>query len=187
MPDDASLFDGFRTKPLLALTPHSLSKIEPLIWSIPSDSNHKISCALVTGDVSDTGGGTSVSSVLCMQRNLLCKARRCSISEAAGEVGEEGAAVVVWIDSSEAGAAAGVAATGLTLVGGSVGAVVTSARDGVAATGSTMGGGLGGGSRYLTLLMLSFADLFSSIPRFYGASIWVHLGRGVVTFSTTTL
>ena len=164
MPADASLFDGLRTKPLLALTPHSLSQIEPLIWSIPSDSNHKVSCALVTGGVSDTGGGMSVPSVSCMQINLLRKVRHRFISEAGGEVGEERVAVVIWTSAAAAGAAAGVAATGLTL-----------------------GGGSGGGSRHLTLLMLSVADLFSSFPRLYEASIWVHLGRGVVTFSTPPL
>ena len=171
MPDDASLFDGLRTKPFLAFTPHSLSQIEPLIWSSPADSNHEVSCALVTGGVSDTGRGTSVPSVSCMQSNLLRKARCRSISEAGGEVGEEGASVVVWTAVSVAGAAAGVAATGLTLGGGSGGAVATSAGAGVAATVLTMGGGSGGGSRHLTLLMISVADLFSSFPRFYEASI----------------
>ena len=82
MPADAYLFDGLRIKPLLALTPHSLSQIELLIWSSPSDLNHEVSCALVTGGVSDTGGGTSVPSVSCMQSNLLRKARHRSISEA---------------------------------------------------------------------------------------------------------
>ena len=84
MPADASLFDGIRTKPLLALTPHSLSKIEPLIWSSTSDSNHKVSCALVTGGVTDTGGGTLVPSGSCMQSNLLRKSHRRSIAEAEG-------------------------------------------------------------------------------------------------------
>ena len=87
MPADAYLFDGLGNKPLLALTHHSLSQREPLVWSIPYVSNHEVSCALVTGGVSDTGGGTSVPSVSCMQSNLLCKARRRSISEAGGEVG----------------------------------------------------------------------------------------------------
>ena len=187
MPADASLFDGLRTKPLLALIPHSLSQIEPLIWSSPSDSNHKVSCALVTGDISDTGGGTLIPSVSCIQSNLLRKAHRHSISEAGGEVGEEGAAVVIWTAAAAAGAAAGVAATGLKLGGGSGGSVATGAGAGVAATGSTMGGVLCQGSRHLTLLMLSVADLFSSFPILYKASIWVHLGRGVVTFSTTPL
>ena len=95
--------------------------------------------------------------------------------------------MVVWTAAAAAGAAAGVAATSLTLGGGSGGAVATGARDGVATTGPTMGGGLGGGSRHLILLMLSVADLFSSFPRLYKASIWVHLGHGVVTFSTTPL
>ena len=102
MPADASLFDGLRTKPLLDLTPHYLSKIEPLIWSSPSDSNHEISCALVMCGVSDTGGGTSVPSVLCMQSNLLRKARRRSIPKAGGEVGEEGLAVVIWTAAAAA-------------------------------------------------------------------------------------
>ena len=87
-----------------------------------------------------------VPSVLCMQINLLCKARRRSISEAGGEVGEEVAAVVIWTAAAAAGASAGVAATGLTLVGGSVGSVATGVGAGVAATGLTMGDVLGGGS-----------------------------------------
>ena len=187
MPDDASLLDGIMTKPLLALTPQSLSQIEPLIWSSTSDLNHKVSCALVTGGVTDTGGGTSVTSVSCTQSNLLRKACLCSIAEAAGEAIEEGSEVVLWTAAEAAGAAAGVTETGLTLGGGSGGAVATSAAAGVVATGYTLGGGSGGGSRHLTLLMLSVVDLFSSFPRLYEASIWVHLGRGVVTFSTTTL
>ena len=95
--------------------------------------------------------------------------------------------MVVCTAAAAAGAEAGVAATGLTLGGGSGGAVATGAGAGVAATGSILGGGLGGGSRYLTLLTLIIADLFSSFPRLYEASIWVHLGRGVVTLSTTPL
>ena len=87
-----------------------------------------------------------VPSVSCMQSNLLCKARRRSISEAGIEVGEEVAAVVVWTDAAAAGKAASVAATGLTLVGGLGGAVATGAGAGVAATGLTMGGGSAGGS-----------------------------------------
>ena len=54
--------------------------------------------------------------------------------------------MVVWTDAAAAGVMAGVAATGFTL-----------------------GGGSGGGSRNLTLLMLSVADLFSSFPRLYEA------------------
>ena len=127
MPADASLFDGLRTKPLLALTPPSLSKIEPLIWSSTSDSNHEVSCALVTGGVSDTGGGTSVPSVSYMQSNLLRKARCHYISKAGGEVGEEGAAVVIWTAAAAAGAVDGVAETGLTLDGGSGGSVANGA------------------------------------------------------------
>ena len=103
---------------MLDFNPHSLSQIEPLIWSSPSDLNHEVSCALVTGGVSDTGGGTSVPSVLCMQSNLLRKAHSRSISEAGGEVGEEGVAVVICTYASAAGAAAGVATIGLTLGGG---------------------------------------------------------------------
>ena len=128
-----------------------------------------------------------VPSVSCMQSNLPRKARRRSISEAGGEVGEEGVAAVLWTSVEVAGAAAGVAATGLTLGGGLGGSVATGAGDGVAATCSTMGGVLGGGSRHLTLLMLSIEDLFYLFPRLYKDSIWVHLGRGVVTFSTTPL
>ena len=64
-----------------------------------------------------------------------------------------------------------MAATGLTLGGGSVGEVATGAAAGATATGLTLGGGSGGGSRNFTLLMLSVADLFSSFPRFYKASI----------------
>ena len=112
VPADSSLFNGLSTKALIALTPHSLSQIEPFIWSSPSDSNHKVSCALVTGGVSDIGRCASVPSVSCMQSNLLCKSRRRSISEAGGEVGEEGAAVVVWTAAAADGAAAGVAETG---------------------------------------------------------------------------
>ena len=93
--------------------------------------------------------------------------------------------MVIWTDAAAAGAAASVAATGLTLGGGSGGSVATSAGAGVAATGSTMGGVLGGGSGHLILLTLSVADSFSSFLRLYGASIWVHLGHGVVTLSTT--
>ena len=89
--------------------------------------------------------------------------------------------MVVWTSSAAAGAASAVSETGLTLGGGSGGAVATGAGDGVSATGSTLGGGLGGGSRHLTLIMLSVVDLFSSFPRLYEASIWVHLGRGMVT------
>ena len=88
MPADAFLFDGIRNKPLLTLTFHSLSQIQPLIWSSPYDSNHEVSCDLVTGGVSDTGGGMLVPSVLCMKSDLLRKARHCSVSEAGGEVGE---------------------------------------------------------------------------------------------------
>ena len=87
MPADASLFDGLRTKPLLDLTPHSLSKIEPLIWSSPSILNHEVLCALVKGGVIDTGGGTLVPSVSGVQDNLLHKTSLRSITEAAGEVG----------------------------------------------------------------------------------------------------
>ena len=120
-----------------------------------------------TVDIIDTGGGTLVPYVPGMKGDLLCTARRRSITEAAGEYGEAGeeeAAVVVWAAASAAGASAGVAATG-----------------------STLGGGSGGGSRQLTLLMLIVAVLFSSFPRLYESSILVHLGRGVVTFSTTPL
>ena len=53
-----------------------------------------------------------------MQRNLMRKARRRSVSEAAGESGEEGSAVVVCTAAGVAGAEAGVAATGLALGGG---------------------------------------------------------------------
>ena len=187
IPDDASLFYGLRTKLFLDLNPHSLSQIEPLICSSPSVLNHGFSCALVTGGVIDTGGGKSVPSVLGMQGDVLRKTRRHSITEAAGESGEAGAEVVVWTSAEAAGAAAGVASIGLTLGGGSVGAVATGAASGVAETGSTLGGGSGGGSRHLTLLMLSVADLFSSFPRLYEASIWVYLGRGVVTFISTPL
>ena len=95
--------------------------------------------------------------------------------------------MVIWTAAEAAGAAAGVAETGLTFGVGSGGSEATSAGAGVAATDSTMGGVSGGGSRHLTLLMLSVADLFYSFPRFYKASIWVHLGRGMVTFSTTPL
>ena len=45
-----------------------------------------------------------------MQINLLRKARRCSITEAAGEAGEageEGATVLVWTAAAAAGAADG--------------------------------------------------------------------------------
>ena len=122
-----------------------------------------------------------------MQSNLLRKARRRSISEAGGEVGEEEAVVVIWTAVSAAGAAAGVAATDFKLSGGSSGSVATGAGASVAATGLTMGGVSAGGSRHLTLLMLSVTDLFSSFPILYVASIWVHLGRGVVTFSTPPL
>ena len=121
MPADASLFDGIRTKPLLDLTTHSLSQIEPLIWSSPYDSNHEVSCALVTGGVSDTGGGTSVPSVLCMQINLMHKSRSRSVSEAAGKAGEEGAEVVVWEAAAAASAADDMAEAGLTFSGGSGG------------------------------------------------------------------
>ena len=138
MPADASLFEGLRTKPLLALTPHSLSQIEPLIWSSPSDSNHKVSCALVTGGISDTGRVTSVTSVSCMQRNLLRKELRRSISEEGGKVVEEGVAVVIWTAASAAGAAAGVEETGLTLGDGSGGSAATGAGAGVAATSLTV-------------------------------------------------
>ena len=128
-----------------------------------------------------------VPSVSCLQSNLLRKARFRSISEVGGEVGEEVVAVVIWTTAAAAGAANGVAATGLTLGGGSGGSVATGAGAGVAATGLTMGGVSGGEYRHLTLLMLSVADLFSSFPRLYEASIWVHLGRDVVKFSTTPL
>ena len=151
IPADAYLFDGIRTKQLLALTTHYLSQIEPLICSSPSDSNHEVSCDLVTGRVSDTGRGTSVLSVSCMQSNLLIKARRRSILEAGGEVGEEGAAVVIWTSAASAGVAAGVAATDLTLGDGSGSSVATGAGAGVAEKCLTMGGVLGGGSRHLTL------------------------------------
>ena len=87
MPDDASLFFRLSTKPLLALNPHSLSQIEPLIWSSTSDFNHEVSCALVTGVVTDTVRGTPVPSLLFIQSNLLCKLCRRSIAEAAGEAG----------------------------------------------------------------------------------------------------
>ena len=97
-----------------------------------------------------------------MQHYLLCTARHRATTEAAGEASEEEAAVVVWRAAAASGAA-----------------------DGVAATGLAFGGGLGGGSQYLTILMLSVADLFSSFTRVYKASISVHLGRDVVTFSTT--
>ena len=187
MTADASLFDGLSTKPLLVLTPHPLSQIESFIWSSPSDSNHKVSCASVTVGVSDTGRGKLVTSVLCMQSNLLRKTRHFSVSEAGGEVVEEGVSVLICTAASAAGAAAGVAATGLALGGGLGGSVATGAGAGVAATGLTVGGVSGGGSRHLTLIMLSVADLFSSFPRLYEASIWVHLGRGVVTFKTTPL
>ena len=73
--------------------------------------------------------------------------------------------MIVWTAAAEAGAAVRVVETGLTLGGGSGVAVATGAGSGVAATGSTLGGGSGGGSRHLTLLMLSVADLFSSFPR----------------------
>ena len=95
--------------------------------------------------------------------------------------------MAIWKAAAAAGAAAGVAATGLTLGGGSGVSVAICAAAGVEETGLTLGCGLGGGSRHLTLLMLSVTDLFSSIPILYKASIWVHLGRGVVTFSTTPL
>ena len=95
--------------------------------------------------------------------------------------------MVVWTAAAAAGAAASVAATGLTLGGGLGCAVATGVAAGVAATGSTLGDGSGGEYRHLTLLMLSVADLFSSFSRFYKASIWVHLGFGMVTFSTTPL
>ena len=146
MPADDSLFDGLRTKPLLALTPHYLSKREPLIWSRPSVSNHKVSCALVTGGVIDTGGGTLVPPVSGMQGNLLHKTRRLSITEAAGKAGEEGAVVVVWKVAAEAGAAASVEATGSTLGNELGGAAATGAAADVAATGSTLGGRSGGES-----------------------------------------
>ena len=142
-----------------------------MIWSSSSDSNHKVSFALVTIGVSDKGGGTSVPYVLCMQSNLLRKARRRSISDAGGEVGEEGVAVVIWTAAAAAGEAACVTATGLPLGGGSGGSVATGAGASVAETGSTLGGVSGGGSRHLTLLMLCVADLFSSFPRLYEASI----------------
>ena len=90
MTADASLFDGIRTKPLIALTTHYLSQIEPLIWSSLSDSNHEVSCALVTGGVTDTGRGMSVPSVSGMQGDLLRKTRRRFITEASGESEEEG-------------------------------------------------------------------------------------------------
>ena len=118
MPADASLFDGLRTKTLLVLTPHYLSQIEPLIWSSPSDLNHKVSCDLVMGGVLDTGRGMSVPFVLCIQSNLLRKARHHSISETGGEVVEEGATVVVWTAPAVAGAADGVVETCLTSGGG---------------------------------------------------------------------
>ena len=70
-----------------------------------------------------------------MQSNLLRKALRRSISEAGGEVGEEGAAVVIRTAAAAADAAAGVAATDLTLGGGSGGSVATGEGAGVAATG----------------------------------------------------
>ena len=95
--------------------------------------------------------------------------------------------MVIWTAAAAAGAAASVVATGYTLGGGSGGSVATGAGSSVAATGSTMGIVSGGRSRHLTLLMLNVADLFSSFPRLYKTSIWVHLGRGVVTFSTTPL
>ena len=95
--------------------------------------------------------------------------------------------MVIWTAAEAAGATACVSATDLTLGDGSSGSVATGAGAGVTATGSTMGGVSGGGSRHLTLLMLSVADLFSSFPRLYEDSIWVHLGRGVVTFNTTPL
>ena len=87
-----------------------------------------------------------VPSILGMQGDLIRKTRRRSITESAGEYGEEGAAVVVWTAATAAGAASGVAATGLKLGGGSVSAVATCTASGVAATGSTLGGGSGGGS-----------------------------------------
>ena len=43
-------------------------------------------------------------------------------------------AVVIWTAAAAAGAAAGVAATGLKFCGGSGGSVATGAGDGVAAT-----------------------------------------------------
>ena len=146
MPDDASLFDGLTTKPFLALTPHSLSQREPFIWSRLSVSNHEVSCALVTVDVIDIGRGTSVPSVLGMQGDLLCTARRCSIIKSSGESGEEVSAVVVWTSAAAAVVSASVAATGSTLGGVLGGASAASAASGVAATGSTFGCGLVGGS-----------------------------------------
>ena len=112
-------------------------------------------------------------------------------SAVAGSAAGVAATCLAWGGGSggtvETDAAAGVAAKSLTLGGGSGGASATGAAAGVAATGLTLGGELGGGSRHLTLLMLSVAVLFYSFPRIYEASIWVHLGRGVVTFSTTLL
>ena len=70
--------------------------------------------------------------------------------------------MIVWTDAAAAGAAAGVAATGLTLGGGPGGSVATGVGAGVAATCLTMGGVSGGGYRHLTILMLSVADLFYS-------------------------
>ena len=96
-------------------------------------------------------------------------------------------AVVIWTAAEAADATDGVSAIDLTLGDGSSGSVATGAASGVAETGSTLGGGSGGGSRHLTLLMLSVAVLFSSFTRLYEDSIWVHLGRGVVTFNTTPL
>ena len=95
--------------------------------------------------------------------------------------------MVICKATAAAGGTAGVAATGLKLGGGSGGSVATGAGGGVAETGLTMGGVSGGGSRHLTFIMLIVADLFYSFPRLYEASIWVHLGHGVVTFSTTPL
>ena len=56
--------------------------------------------------------------------------------------------VVVWTAEAAADAAAGVVAIGLTLSGGSGGAVATSAAVSVASPGSALGGGSGGGDRH---------------------------------------
>ena len=87
------------------------------------------------GGVIYTGGGTSVPYVLGMQGNLLHTLRCCSITEAAGESGEEGATVVVWKASAAASAADGESETGSKLGVGSGGAEEAGEAAGVAATG----------------------------------------------------
>ena len=93
-----------------------------------------------------------------MWGDLLRTACRRDITEAAGEAREEGATVIVGTDTAVDSTEAGVAETGSTIS-------ATSLSDPLVVAAS-LGGGSGGGSRHLTLLMLSFADLFSSLPRF---------------------